>query len=392
MIKINKFMKIIPSFEDFEQYEGLIENLDPSLLKELRSIEIPEITSPINEGRIANFLTNKLSKFLLGSFSGVGMIDEAIKVVLAIELDLIQKASDFKKEVAKIEDQIDQLAKEKNTDKITALSKEREAKMNEFDAYEKAQNLKLKKARDVAKQIVNGNSRRKEYLDSCYAENEIEMAELEYRLAKERSEDQTALKSYEEKLAKAREEAEAKAKEIEEQMKKEEDNKEPKEVKTEVSFDVEKEKKIISRRKGGDVIKRKNELEKEIADIKSDMERRLNQISNKIKKSTKPLTERYLENAKLDLIEMATALDYKKELLSTFRNLGKNATEIEKSLGNNKEFKDAIDKINKGAGNAKQIKGEVLKAFRDAFSTVGIGKSGVLTTGIIDNLKEKINK
>jgi hypothetical protein len=89
---------------------------------------------------------------------------------------------------------------------------------------------------------------------------------------------------------------------------------------------------------------------------------------------------------------MATALDYKKELLSTFRNLGKNATEIEKSLGNNKEFKDAIDKINKGAGNAKQIKGEVLKAFRDAFSTVGIGKSGVLTIGIIDNLKEKINK
>jgi hypothetical protein len=391
MIKINKFMKSIPSFEDFEQYEGLIENLDPSFLKELRSIEIPEITSPINEGRIANFLTNKLSKFLLGSFSGVGMIDEAVRIVLSLELDLIQKASDLRKVIVKFDEQIDQLAKEGNKEKIDAIAKEREAKTNEFDAYEKAQNLKLKKARDVAKQIVNGNSRRKEYLDSCYAENEIEMAELEYRLAKERSEDQTALKSYEEKVAKAREEAEAKAKEIEEQMKKEED-KEPKEVKTEVSFDTEKEKKIISRRKGGDIIKRKNELEKEIADIKSDMERKLNQISNKIKKSTKPLTERYLENAKLDLIEMATALDYKKELLSTFRNLGRNAAEIEKSLGNNKEFKDAIDKINKGAGNAKQIKGEVLKAFRDAFSTVGIGKSGVLTTGIIDKLKEKINK
>ena len=177
-------MKIIPSFEDFEQYEGLIENLDPSLLKELRSIEIPEITSPINEGRIANFLTNKLSKFLLGSFSGVGMIDEAIRVILALELDLIQKASDFKKVVVKMDDQIDQLTKEGNTDKIAALSKEREAKMNEFDAYEKAQNLKLRKGREVAKQIVNGNARRKEYLDSCYAENEIEMAELEYRLAK----------------------------------------------------------------------------------------------------------------------------------------------------------------------------------------------------------------
>ena len=384
-------MKSIPSFEDFEQYEGLIENLDPSFLKELRSIEIPEITSPINEGRIANFLTNKLSKFLLGSFSGVGMIDEAVRIVLSLELDLIQKASDLRKTIAKFDEQIDQLAKEGNKEKIDVIAKEREAKTNEFDAYEKAQNLKLKKARDVAKQIVNGNSRRKEYLDSCYAENEIEMAELEYRLAKERSEDQTALKSYEEKVTKAREEAEAKAKEIEEQMKKEED-KEPKEVKTEVSFDAEKEKKIISRRKGGDIIKRKNELEKEIADIKSDMERKLNQISNKIKKSAKPLTERYLENAKLDLIEMATALDYKKELLSTFRNLGRNAAEIEKSLGNNKEFKDAIDKINKGAGNAKQIKGEVLKAFRDAFSTVGIGKSGVLTTGIIDKLKEKINK
>jgi DNA repair exonuclease SbcCD ATPase subunit len=391
MIKINQFMKSIPSFEDFEQYEGLIENLDPAFLKELRSIEIPEIISPINEGRIANFLTNKLSKFLLGSFSGVGMIDEAVRIVLSLELDLIQKASDLRKNLSKFDEQIDQLAKAGNKEKIDAIAKEREAKTNEFDAYEKAQNLKLKKARDVAKQIVNGNSRRKEYLDSCYAENEIEMAELEYRLAKERSEDQTALKSYEEKVTKAREEAEAKAKEIEEQMKKEGD-KEPNEVKTEVSFDTEKEKKIIARRKGGDIIKRKNELEKEIADIKSDMERKLNQISNKIKKSTKPLTERYLENAKLDLIEMATALDYKKELLSTFRNLGSNAAEIEKSLGNNKEFKDAIDKINKGAGNAKQIKGDVLKAFRDAFSTVGIGKSGILTTGIIDKLKQKINK
>lgn len=388
-------MKTIPSFEDFEQYEGLIENLDPSFLKQLRSIEIPETISHINEGRIANFLTNKLSKFLLGSFSGVGMIDEAIKVTLALELDLIQKASDFKKEVVKIEDQIDQLTKEGNKDKIAALSKEREAKMNEFDAYEKAQNLKLKKAREVAKQIVNGNTRRKEYLDSCYAENEIEMAELEYRLSKERSEDQTALKSYQERIDKAKEEAEAKAKEIEDQIKKDEDkedDKKTKEPKSDVSIDSEKEKKIITRKKGGDIIKRKNELEKEIADIKSDMERKLNQISSKIKKSAKPLTERYLENAKLDLIEMATALDYKRELLLTFRNLGKNVAEIEKSLDNDKEFKDAIEKINKGAGNAKQIKGEVLKAFRDAFSTVGIGKSGVLTTGIIDSLKEKLNK
>ena len=213
-------MKSIPSFEDFEQYEGLIENLDPAFLKELRSIEIPEITSPINEGRIANFLTNKLSKFLLGSFSGVGMMDEAVRVILSLELDLIQKASDLRKAIAKFDEQIDQLAKEGNKEKIDVIAKEREAKTNEFDAYEKAQNLKLKKARDVAKQIVDGNSRRKEYLDSCYAENEIEMAELEYKLAKERSEDQTALKAYEDKLAKAREEAEAKAKDIEEQMKK----------------------------------------------------------------------------------------------------------------------------------------------------------------------------
>ncbi len=384
-------MKCIPSFEDFEEYEGLIENLDPSLLKELKSIEIPETESPVNEGRVANFLTNKLSRFLLGSFSGVGMIDEAIRIILALELDLIRKASDFKKAIAKFDDQIDQLAKEGNKDKISAIAKEREAKTNEFDAYEKAQNLKIKKSRDVAKQIVNGNARRKEYLESCYAENEIEMAELEYKLAKERSEDQTALKSYEERIAKAKEEAEAKAKEIEDQMKKEEEE-EPKEAKSDVSMDVEKEKKVITRKKGGDIIKRKNELEKEIADIKSDMERRLNQISSRIKKSQKPLTERYLENAKLDLIEMATALDYKKELLTTFRNLGKNAEEIEKTLDNNKEFKDAIEKINKGAGNAKQIKGEVLKAFRDAFSTVGIGKSGVLTTGIIDKLKDKLNK
>ena len=47
---------------------------------------------------------------------------------------------------------------------------------------------------------------------------------------------------------------------------------------------AEKEKKKVSSRKGSDIIKRKNDLQKEIIDLKSDLERKLKTLQKRIEK------------------------------------------------------------------------------------------------------------
>ena len=122
------------------------------------------------------------------------------------------------------------------------------------------------------------------------------------------------------------------------------------------------------------------------------MERKLNQILKKITSSQKPPTERYMENSKLDLIEMATSLEFKMELLKTFRDLGRTPGEIEKTLKSDKDLQDAIDKVNKGISGTKTIKSDILKAFKEAFSNIGVGKPGRMTPDVINKLKDKLNK
>jgi chromosome segregation ATPase len=385
-------MRGIPSFDDFDENSDLFENLEESLIMNLREIETDE--SPYertNENVFLDEIKNKVSKFLLGPLSGMSMLDEAANIILQLEIEFVKKSNEFEKKINNIEDQIDDAASDKNTEKIKALQIQRDNLIDEHEKYSKAQKLKIEKAVEGARKIASSSKRRKDYLAAKIADNEIEISELEYKLAKQRSEKEESLKKYEKKLAKARERAEEKARELEEAINKSEEEEE-KRIKSEEPINVEKEKKIISKRKGGDIIKRKNELEKEIADLKSDMERKLNQILKKITSSQKPPTERYMENSKLDLIEMATSLEFKMELLKTFRDLGRTPGEIEKTLKSDKDLQDAIDKVNKGISGAKTIKSDILKAFKEAFSNIGVGKPGRITPDVINKLKDKLNK
>jgi chromosome segregation ATPase len=385
-------MRGIPSFDDFDENSDLFENLEESLIMNLREIETDE--SPYertNENVFLDEIKNKVSKFLLGPLSGMSMLDEAANIILQLEIEFVKKSNEFEKKINNIEDQIDDAASDKNTEKIKALQIQRDNLIDEHEKYSKAQKLKIEKAVEGARKIASSSKRRKDYLAAKIADNEIEISELEYKLAKQRSEKEESLKKYEKKLAKARERAEEKARELEEAINKSEEEEE-KRIKSEEPINAEKEKKIISKRKGGDIIKRKNELEKEIADLKSDMERKLNQILKKITSSQKPPTERYMENSKLDLIEMATSLEFKMELLKTFRDLGRTPGEIEKTLKSDKDLQDAIDKVNKGISGAKTIKSDILKAFKEAFSNIGVGKPGRITPDVINKLKDKLNK
>jgi hypothetical protein len=270
-----------------------------------------------------------------------------------------------------LDNKIDELIKINDKEKIISLERERELKAKQMDAYIKAQKLKLAKSKDVAGKIVDGSQRRKEYLEAGYAEDEIAIAELEYKLASQRIEDKLELGEYEARVKKAKEEADAKAAEMKDNAEKSAEKakgsseSEPEDL----SLDPQEEKKKIAGRKYKDIITRKNELTKEIADIRSDLERKLNKFKSRVSgnSSAGKKESRYAESIKIDLLEICSALDAKVNLLTTFRNIGKTETEIDRKLGKESEFTQLTDKINQSILDGEDANSGTKKIISDLF-------------------------
>ena len=122
-------MKNIPSFREFNKYRDFIEPTNESLMNELRSLEGADPEHSVNEGHVMNAAKNFLSKFFLGPVSRVGAIDQARKIILELELDLIEKRDKYEIEAEERDQKIDELAKIGDKEKIVALERERELKL-----------------------------------------------------------------------------------------------------------------------------------------------------------------------------------------------------------------------------------------------------------------------
>ena len=383
-------MKNIPSFKEFEQYSDLIETTNESTLRELRNLEGADPIHSVNEGHVMNAAKNFLSKFFLGPLSRVSGIDQARKIILELELDLIEKKHTFDIEMVDLDNKIDELIKINDKEKIISLERERELKAKQMDAYIKAQKLKLDKSKDVAGKIVDGSQRRKEYLEAGYAEDEIAIAELEYKLASQRVEDKLELGEYEARVKKAKEEADVKAAEMKDNAEKsaEKAKGSPESEPEDLSLDPQEEKKKIAGRKYKDIITRKNELTKEIADIRSDLERKLNKFRSRVSGNSAAgkKESRYAESIKIDLLEICSALDSKVNLLTTLRNIGKTETEIDRKLGKESEFTQLADKINQSILDGEDANSGTKKIISDLF------RSSQVTAQSIEEAIRKITE
>ena len=238
---------------------------------------------------------------------------------------------------------------------------------------------------------MDSNPRRREYLEVGYSEDAIAIAELEYELAKDRAEDQTKLRDYLDKIKKTKDDAEDRARDFNAKTEKEA-NKDKDENKEDITVDPEKEKRKIASRKGKDLIQRKNELEKEIVDIRSDIERKLSQFEAKVIKSPKTINGKYIEGIKIELLEMSSALDAKENLLKAFRELGKGEDEITKVLSKESDFTKLANKINQGIADGADANSGTKKIISDLFSTIGSGATPTVSPQNIKNAKSKLNK
>lgn len=377
-------MKNLPSFKEFSDYEPYLEKVSQDMYDEYKNLEGASPNYSVNEGSFLDNIKNSLSKFFLGSISRVGMIDKARKLLVDLEIDAIEKKFDSEESIEKIEDQIDGLSSINDKERINALIKDRDSKMREYEAFLKANAVKIKKAKEFIQKVIENNSRRKEYYETGRSEDELTLAELEYKLAKEKSED-SEIKKYEEKVNAKRKEAEEKVNDLQDKMKSQEKFKDEDSESEDLSLDPEKEKKKVSGRKAKDIIERKKELEKDIADLRADIERKLNFLEKKIKKGASP---KILERFKIDLLEMSSALDSKTNLLKIFRDIGKSESEIQKALSKEQEFTKIVNLINQGIADGEDANSGTKKIISDIF----VNPSGNIDPSKISSAMKKLNQ
>jgi hypothetical protein len=384
-------MKNIPSFKDFSDNQSLLESSSIDEFKKLEDLGEIQTIHTLNEGKVLDSIKNSLTKFFLGKYSKIGLLDKAREVLVKLEIDLIERRYEFEEAIDKIEAQIDALGSSGDKQRLDALKRDRDNKLKEFETYENSTKLKMKKALEIVKDNIGGDARRKRYYEAGKAEDEIGLAELKYKLAKEKADDKE-IKKYEDAIKKAKEEAQAKIDAIKSEVesKEEKTKKEGEEVSKQAEqskVDPEKEKKKISSRKGKDIIERKRQLENSIVDLKADMERQLAQIEKHIK-SGKKISKSYLNNKKIQLLSMASTVDSQTNLLRILRNLGKSESDITKKLSKEHEFTKLTNLINQGIADGQDAGSGLKKVISNVF----VGPEGTIDAGKITKAKEKLNE
>ncbi len=381
-------MKNLPSFKDFSNYSSLLETASAEEIRLLNELETSDPNHTLNEGKILDTVKNELSKFFLGKYSKLSVIDKARKVLVDLEIDLIEKKYEFEESISNIDSQIDSIGSSGDKQRLIALRKDRDNKIKEFEKYEESSKLKMKKAIEVIREMIEGDSRKRKYYEAGRSEDEIGLAELKYKFAKEKSDDKE-IKKYEEAIRKAKEEAEAKADVLKSEIETKEKDSEPEasnQVQV-VKIDPEKEKKKISSRRGKDIIERKRQLENSIVDLKADMERILTQMEKHIK-SGKKISRSYINNKKIQLLSMASSIDSQTNLLKILRDLGKSENEITKKLSKEQEFTKLANLINQGIAEGEDAKSGLKKVV----SSIFVGPEGTINTEKVKQAKEKLNK
>jgi hypothetical protein len=186
---------------------------------------------------------------------------------------------------------------------------------------------------------------------------------------------------------KKKKEAEEKAQDLKDRMEKDDESKKPENTE-DLSVDPEAEKKKVSSRKAKDIIERKKDLEKEIADLKADIERKLTVLEKRLKSNPDKVSKSYVEKSRIELLEISSALDAKRNLLKLFRNLGKTEGDIEKKLSKEQEFTKLANLINQGIVDGEDANSGTKKIISDIFVT----SSGTIDAGKLRSAKDKLNE
>jgi len=347
-------MKNIPSFKQFNENYSLLESADSeleSLYYDLKQgINIDESLAPINEGLFGNMISNWASKTFLGplGLSKVSYIDKARNIYVGLELDLLKKRDSYESKLEEYNTEMDKLSSEVEGDKprMEAIKKKLDDEKSTFEAYTKAQKLKIESAKDIIEAAVDGNERRRSYADAGMTEDKIIIADKEYDYAKKRAKSTEELDVLTDKIKKLRNDLEEKVNKFkkteEEKSKKEEEI--TKDQKGTVGDPMAK--RIIEKVKGvktRGIIDITEDIKKDIATLEAEHERVEEEMVKKRK--AKKLNDTARDNYKKKLKILTSEIEGRKKQLEVLRGLGKDSITITRNLKNPKKSQEVLDKI-----------------------------------------------
>ena len=198
-------MKPLINFQEFEKDAPLHEKISPEIEESFREYLLRE--DNLNEGFFDD-VKNFLSKKLLGSLSYINMIDQARSEILRMEKEIITKRYSYQDEMESLTKSLREATKTNSEGVVSKIKKSMDLKEKEHSSYEKMASTKIEKLLEQIDKMIKGNKRRKEYYEAGKSEDELSLAEFEYREAKRRSSTKSEdLKKLEEEIAKAEEES-----------------------------------------------------------------------------------------------------------------------------------------------------------------------------------------
>jgi hypothetical protein len=378
-------MQKLLKFSSFRTNKELLETTNPDIVNETESLKSE--SQILDEGILdIGGLLSKASSAIFGSFSRAGQVDELRKVILTAEIAIVQDGYELEDELDKLRDDLSAAKKSKDDSKIKSLSDKITLKSKEQQEMLAAHKAKIRRAEDVLDKVVAKSERLKKYYEAGRSEDLFDLAQIKYKMAKDRSESSEKIFRAKEEMDSAKKEAEAASREKKEMLDKEKSDKEksPKEdpkksggeSKTEVEApkprkrkkaDSSEEKKIVSSRKASTIIQHKKDLAIEIADLKYDLEEFLEKVRKKIAKDPKAISQKVMDRMQMDALEIASNLDSKQNLLDLYKTMGKTQSEIAKTSAKESKITEISNRINQAIADGNDSSSGTKKTISDAF-------------------------
>ena len=347
-------MKQISNFQDFEQENPLNEKITPQIAESL-AVYFSQEEGPLNEAGFFDSIKNTLSKTFLGSLSYINIIDKVRAEVLKLEKDLVTKRYAFEDEMESLKKDLKSLISSGNEAMVAKTKKTMELKRKEHETYENMTSTRIEKGLSALRDAIKENKRRKEYYEAGKAQDELELVEFEYALAKKRS---TAgsqeLRDLEEEIRKAKQDAQKAQEDLKSSSEKETKSKNQAEeegIKTLDSPTPDFQKSLKSVKGTRALIlylkAEKDKLQDKMHDVKKDIPRQalknsINKVSQDLKLAEKVLVEHLSKKL------IASQERHEQMIINGARELSKNDTERKSAL----KKAEAVIQGSKGKGSS----------------------------------------
>lgn len=332
-----------------------------------------------------DMIKNKLSKGLLGSFSKTGAIDKIRQGNLAIEKELINKKYELRDKLDSLELKLDEVRKRNSKAAILAVENEIDKKKEEYRAFVKNKKAIMDKGMSLLSKAISGNQRLKDYYKAASAEDEIELSQMEYDLAKRKSSDSSEL----EKLKKSLEDAK---KEAEEMVKRFSSSPASQNGGSSLSekdlIDIATLNKIFNKKDGEEILDLAKSTYQNAQNKKVALKRLLSDLASEIenykKKGLNP--KKIIDNSEKKAVQLANSLDASENLVKIYKTLGRDSDSLEKKLSSQAELTRILGKINQAVLDGQDANSGTTSSIIATF-----GSNPTLSAGDVKNTINKIS-